>query len=148
MKDGRIFIDTNIFVYAKLKNKHSGAKHRMAVKFLKTIETSVVISTQVLNEFSSILLKYKIENEKIYHNILALAEDCFVAPLTLATVEGAWRIKKKYRFSYWDSLIIASAVENHCSTLYTEDLQHEQIIEKRLKIINPFNSLYHEANNS
>ena len=143
MKDGRVFIDTNIFVYAKLKNKHSGAKHRLAVNFLETIETSVVISTQVLNEFSSILLKYKIEDERIYQNVLVLAEDCFVSPLTFATVEGAWRIKKKYRFSYWDSLIIASAVENRCSALFTEDLQHEQIIEKRLKIVNPFISLRH-----
>ncbi len=47
-------------------------------------------------------------------------------------------IKKRYRFSYWDSLIIASALENNCSILYSEDMQHSQVIEDNLKIINPF----------
>jgi len=48
------------------------------------------------------------------------------------------QIRHKYNLSYWDSLIVASALENDCSILYTEDLQHEQVIEGKLKIINPF----------
>jgi predicted nucleic acid-binding protein len=42
------------------------------------------------------------------------------------------------RFSFWDSMMIASALDNHCSVIYTEDLQHGQVIENKLKIINPF----------
>jgi predicted nucleic acid-binding protein len=40
--------------------------------------------------------------------------------------------------SYWDSLIISSALESGCKILYTEDMHHNQIIEGKLKIINPF----------
>ena len=42
--------------------------------------------------------------------------------------------KKKHKFSYWDSLIISSALENECEFLYTEDLQDGQIINSRLTI--------------
>ena len=45
---------------------------------------------------------------------------------------------EKYQYSYWDSLLLASSLENKCSIIYSEDMQHEQIIEKKLKIINPF----------
>jgi len=48
------------------------------------------------------------------------------------------RKREKYKYSYWDSLILASALENSCSILYSEDMQHGQVIEDSLKIINPF----------
>jgi len=47
-------------------------------------------------------------------------------------------IAQRYQFSFYDSLIIASALEAGCITLYSEDMQHEQVIEKRLTIRNPF----------
>ncbi len=48
------------------------------------------------------------------------------------------KIAEKYGFSFWDSMIVAAALNNHCSLLYSEDLQHSQTIEGRLKIVNPF----------
>ncbi len=62
----------------------------------------------------------------------------FVSPLTVKTVRIGWKIKMKYRFSYYDSLIVASALENDCSILYTEDMQNGQLIEDKLRIVNPF----------
>ena len=56
----------------------------------------------------------------------------------LNTCYKAVDLRLRHKYSYWDSLIIASALENDCSILYTEDLQHEQVIEDKLKIINPF----------
>ena len=50
----------------------------------------------------------------------------------------ALRIAKEYRFAWYDSLIIASALENGCALLISEDLQHDQVIEESLTIINPF----------
>ena len=47
-------------------------------------------------------------------------------------------IKKRYKFSCWDSLIITSALENNCSILYSEDMQHSQVIENNLEVINSF----------
>ncbi len=51
-------------------------------------------------------------------------------------------IREKYKFQYYDSLIIATALENKCTILYSEDMQHGQIIERQLKIINPFRELW------
>ncbi|WP_456325324.1 PIN domain-containing protein [Desulfonauticus submarinus] len=56
-------------------------------------------------------------------------------------IKLAIEIKEKYKFSYWDSLIVASALENNCSILYTEDMQDGQIIEKKLEIVNPFRDI-------
>jgi hypothetical protein len=57
-----------------------------------------------------------------------------IAPLDFHVIEKCWAIFNRYGFSYWDSLLVASA----CSILYTEDLQHGQVIKYSLKIINPF----------
>ncbi|MGD9556394.1 MAG: hypothetical protein AB7V25_05210 [Mangrovibacterium sp.] len=44
----------------------------------------------------------------------------------------------KYGFSFWDSMMVAAALDNQCSILYSEDLHHQQIVEGKLQIINPF----------
>lgn len=54
------------------------------------------------------------------------------------TIKLSFELMTKHKYSYWDSLIIASALENNCAILYTEDMQSGQIIEDRLKIINPY----------
>jgi len=53
-------------------------------------------------------------------------------------VERAWQIKLRYQFPYWDSLIVGAALEADCAVLYSEDLQHQQVIEHTLHIMNPF----------
>lgn len=50
----------------------------------------------------------------------------------------SFKITKQYKYSIWDSLIIASALESNCSVLYTEDMQDGQIIDGKLTIVNPF----------
>jgi len=50
----------------------------------------------------------------------------------------SYSIKNKYHYSYWDSLIIASALQNNCTVLISEDMQHNQKIENQLSIITPF----------
>jgi len=53
-------------------------------------------------------------------------------------VETAWMLLDRYWFSYFDSLILASALTANCQILYSEDFQHGQVIDGRLTIINPF----------
>jgi len=76
----------------------------------------------------------------IRSTIRELVHECTVCPVLIQTVEAAWDIRKKYAFSYWDCLIVSSALENQCDILFTEDLQHNQVIENHLRIINPFNT--------
>ena len=52
--------------------------------------------------------------------------------------KGIWQSLLFINFSYWDSMITAAALKSGCNILYSEDLQHEQLMENQLKIINPF----------
>ena len=49
----------------------------------------------------------------------------------------ASRIRTAHQFSFWDSLIVAAALEGECSILYSEDMQHQQVVDGRLTILNP-----------
>ena len=93
---------------------------------------------QVINEFYNVLLRKNIEDNVIQEKIHSQLETCSASELSLKTVFSAWKLREKYKYSYWDSLILASALENSCSILYSEDMQHGQVIEDNLKIINPF----------
>lgn len=137
MKD-RIFIDTNIFVYSAVADSHHANRRQKAIELIQSEDHEIVISTQMLNEFSVILIKNGIGDDAIQKRVAEISENTTVNAVTTGTILYAWEIRLKYKFSYWDSLIIASALESNCSALYTEDLQHGQVIEKKLKIINPF----------
>ena len=96
------------------------------------------VRLQVLNEYYAAMLKNRMTDEWIQSNIEAMIEYCEVQLVTLSTARLAHRIKMRYRFSYWDSLIVASALESGCGVLYSEDLQSQQQIENQLEILNPF----------
>ena len=53
-------------------------------------------------------------------------------------VREAIALGERFQFSHWDSLIVATALEAGCDTLYSEDMQHGQLIDNRLTVINPF----------
>jgi len=133
----RIFVDTNIWVYAHLEGEDD-TKHQTANTLVEAAVQPLVISTQVLHEYYSAMLKNKMTDEWIQANVEAMIEYSEVQLITLAVVRLAHRIKVRYRFSYWDSLILASALDAGCSLLYSEDLQTQQQIENQLTILNPF----------
>jgi predicted nucleic acid-binding protein len=72
-------------------------------------------------------------------NIEAVCDE--VAAIQRHTIDKALTLKDIYGYSYYDCLIIASALENDCEVLFSEDMTNEQIVENRLKIINPFRTL-------
>lgn len=61
-----------------------------------------------------------------------------VTIISIVTIRLAHKLKLKYYFSYWDSLVLATALQNHCDIIYSEDMQHQQIIDNKLTIVNPF----------
>jgi predicted nucleic acid-binding protein len=61
-----------------------------------------------------------------------------VIPIDQDQLLLASTLRSSLDLSYWDSLIVVSALSAGCETLYTEDLQHGQVIQERLGIINPF----------
>ena len=135
------FIDTNIWVYAFIESKEEETKKNKITTFLKKlkVESEILISVQVLNEFHWLLKrKYKIDEDEIRKKVTdGILKVVSVIPLDLKSYKEACTIRDKYQTSYWDSLIIASALERGCETLYSEDMQHNQVIENALTIKNP-----------
>ncbi len=70
--------------------------------------------------------------------LLRLIRTARLHPVASSTILLALDIAQRYGFSYYDSLIVAAAREADCARLYSEDLQHGQVLESGLTIINPF----------
>ncbi len=139
MKDNHVFVDTNVFIYAIMEDERSEVKHQRAVSLFNQLSDQIVfINTQVINEIYSVMLKHGINDKVIQDKIALIIKETKISFINLETIKKCWDIRIKYQYSYWDSLILASAIENHCDFLYSEDMQHNQIIQNSIKIINPF----------
>jgi predicted nucleic acid-binding protein len=100
---------------------------------------SGVISVQVLNEFTAVASrKLSMPLGDIREVLETIRRICRTEPLTVEDHDRAGEIMERYKFSFYDSVIVASALHARCKTLYSEDLQHGQVIEKQLRITNPF----------
>jgi len=135
MRD-RIFLDTNVLVYAFTDSDLE--KQETAKNLLRDSNNRYVISTQVLNEFYATLNRNKTEHDIIADAISEISTLCNVQSVSLLTVKRALEVKKKYGFSYWDSLILSASIESSCRMLYSEDMKDGQAIEGVLTITNPF----------
>ena len=129
---GKAFIDTNIVIYAL---GPISSKARAASRLFVDIP---VISTQVLSETANIAnKKFKMPLPDIRRLITTLESICQVEIIFPPTITAALDLMEQYRFSWFDSLILATALQAGCDILYTEDLQHNQTIHGQLKVINP-----------
>jgi predicted nucleic acid-binding protein len=134
-----VFVDTNIWLYAIIEGD-DGTKTAKARALLKKLPSSL-ISTQVLNEICVNLLRRKAATEaEISQLIAAFFARRSVWPITERALQEASRLRSKYSLSFWDSLIVATALLAGVKTLYSEDMQHGQSIEDQLLIVNPFHS--------
>jgi predicted nucleic acid-binding protein len=67
-----------------------------------------------------------------------LLENFILSQISLHTIQRAFLLCERYEYSYWDSLLLSSALENNCTTIYSEDMQNGQVIENTLTVVNPF----------
>ncbi|WP_457569338.1 PIN domain-containing protein [Desulfurobacterium sp.] len=135
MKENKVFIDTNLWIYLYSDDPKGTVVRNIVDRHF----SYVTISAQVLGELFNVLIrKIHKQKEEARDMVSQLAQMFTIVEIKECSVMKALDINIKYRYSYWDSLIIASALESECSVLYTEDMQHGQVIENRLKIINPF----------
>jgi predicted nucleic acid-binding protein len=127
------FVDTNIVIYSVDEN---AAKRSKALAILAG---KPVISVQVLNETANTLRrKLAFDIPETRRMLIKLMQESRLHPLASSTVLMALDITERYGFSYYDSLIVAAALEAGCSTLYSEDMHHGQIIEGGLRVVDPF----------
>ncbi len=134
----KVFIDTNILIYAA--DRHEPAKRKISRNLLKEIagsEAAGVISTQVLQEFF-VTATRKLGIEPLLAKELVHSFKNFeVITIVPTLIEEAVDISILNKISFWDGLIIAAAESARCSSLLSEDLNHNQII-RGVTIINPF----------
>ncbi len=127
------FADTNVVLYSLSEDDY---KRSIALSILAA---RPVISAQVLNETAHTMRrKLGFTVPAISAVIVRLIQECHVVPIMADTTLLALNIAERHQFSIYDSLIVAAALEASCTTLYSEDMQHQQKIDNRLMIINPF----------
>ncbi len=138
-----VFVDTNILFYGvNIGNPDKYAKAGALLEILWNKSILPSISTQILQEFYVTLLKGKIEIDEAQK----IVKDYYVwnvIPASTALMDHAFQIQKRYLLSFWDSCLLAAALQAQCSSLLTEDLNHGQKYGK-LTAINPFHKAYAE----
>ena len=141
MQDDKTFIDTNILVYAY--DNTAGQKHETAKRLVSDLWNSGlgVLSTQVLQEFFvSVTTKMpKPLNTKTAKEIVSDLLTWDVVVVDGQSVLNGVDIQLKYRYSFWDALIIEAALKAGSPLLLTEDLSDGQVIQS-MTIRNPFRS--------
>lgn len=118
------FVDTNILVYAH--DRSAAAKHETAVELLERLfeDGSGMLSTQVLAEFYAVVTKkLKMKSEVAEASIDDLAGWMTHRP-SHGDILKACALHRRYKVSWWDAMILNSAIETGCSILWSEDLTH------------------------
>ncbi len=133
----RCFADTNILVYSV--DESAAAKHETARRILDQgrLESRAIISTQVLQEFYTAAIR-KLGFAPVRARDLTLLWTGFeVVRIDPEDVLAAIDCSILNRLAFWDGLIITAARKANCQTLWTEDLNHGQIIQG-VRVVNPF----------
>ena len=131
----KIFLDTNILVYCYSVTDQ--LKQRKAVEIAS--KPAVFVSTQVLQELCNTLSrKFKLDWGGINEVLKEVENNFAIYTNSLSTIISACLIAKRFQFSFYDSMIVAAALECDCTVLASVDMQHGQIIDNQLTIINPF----------
>lgn len=133
------FVDTNILVYAY--DISAGKKHEIAKELLEKLWNTKFgcLSTQVLEEFYVTVTK-KVKKPLSFSEVSQIISDFASWKLDspdISDILEAIKISERYMISFWDALVICSAMNLGCNVIWSEDLNSNQYFEK-VKVINPF----------
>ena len=118
------FVDSNIWIY--LFSDDDPVRKAKANEFIIGTRKKYV-SWQIINETCSVLLHKKRKNETFIRFVVDyIYKSCEVVDFNASLLEAASDLRTRYSISFWDSLIVAAALEAECSTLASEDMQHGQ----------------------
>lgn len=137
MSDKR-FVDTNILVYAH--DRSAGVKHKRAQNLIERLWNSGqgVLSTQVLQELC-VNLRRKIQPPLVADEVRRLIQDYLSWEIVVNTTDSvieALEIEQRHKLSFWDALIVHSALTSGATVLYSEDLAAGQTYGP-IRVINP-----------
>ena len=133
MSDADPFFDTSVLLYLL-----SGDTPK-ADRIETLLSTRGVVSVQVLNEFAVVALrKLKMPLNEVREILDTIRAVCAVEPITVDTHDRGLAVFERYRFSLYDSMLVAAALIARAKIIYSEDLQHGQVIDNQLRVTNPF----------
>jgi len=129
-----IALDTNIVIYSHFKNDEY--KRTVARELLTYCP---VVSTQVVSEYLNSMKRLQvIPKIELLELCAQWMDECHIRIVEKSTVDIAKQIVQRYDFQLFDAIIVATALEAGCKTLYSEDMQHNMKVNRQLTIINPF----------
>jgi predicted nucleic acid-binding protein len=137
----KYFLDTNVFVYS-FDDRQPSKKERSSALIQQALQTGLgIISTQVIQEFLNVATQkfavpIKLEDAKAYLRSV-MNPLCQVYP-DLVLYETCLQLQAETKYSFYDALIITSALQSGCDILFSEDLQDGQEVYG-VKIVNPYN---------
>jgi predicted nucleic acid-binding protein len=141
-KQRAYFADSNIWLYRLLDNQSISPDERSKKRSIAISLTSVenlIISTQVINEVCvNAIRKAHFTEAQIKNLIQSFESRCIVTVLDSSTLINASDLRVQYGFSFWDGLIVASALSASAEVLYSEDMHDGLIVLNQLEIVNPF----------
>jgi predicted nucleic acid-binding protein len=133
MSDADTFFDTSVLLYL-LSGDTAKADRIEAL-----LSARGVVSVQVLNEFAVVALrKLKMPLNEVREILDTIRAVCAVEPVTVETHDRGLAVIERYKFSLYDSMLVAAALIAGAKIIYSEDLRHGQLIDNQLRITNPF----------
>jgi predicted nucleic acid-binding protein len=127
------FFDTSVLLY--LLSDDTAKADRIET----LLSARGVVSVQVLNEFAVVALrKLKMPLNEVREILNTIRALCAVEPITVETHDRGLAVFERYRFSLYDSMLIAAALTAGAKIVYSEDLRHGQVIDSQLRVTNPF----------
>ncbi len=133
----RCFVDSNIWLYAFIRKPDEDCRHEQARELVRRCR-DIAVSEQGIAEVSSNLLKKGgFSEERLSPIVEAFYRRYRVFAPALETHLAAGRLRGRYHLSYWDSLIVAAALQTDSRVLYSEDMQSGLVIDGSLRIIKP-----------
>lgn len=133
-----VFLDSNIWLYSLLAQQ-SAEKSSVSRELIQANRQQIAISSQVVIEVAANLLrKGKFDELEIAKYIEITYADHHVIDVSQEILLSASNLRERYSLSYFDSMIVAAALETNSTILYSEDMQDGLIINEQLIIVNPF----------
>ncbi|GBD31508.1 MAG: twitching motility protein PilT [Gemmatimonadales bacterium] len=136
----RVFVDTNVLVYAR--DASEPEKQPRAMQWIEQLwrQRAGRLSTQVIQEYYVTVtqkLQPGLDRAAARSDVRALAAWEPVVP-DIWLVEDAWQLQDRYGFSFWDALIVAAAVRSRCAYLLSEDFEDGLAVDGVVTVVNPF----------
>jgi predicted nucleic acid-binding protein len=126
------FFDTSVLAYVGSRDEE---KADIAERIL---EEGGAVSVQVLNELANVARRKMRLSWPETRGMLAIMRELLtVHPVSIETHEAGLEIAERYKLSVYDSMIVAAALAAECDILWSEDMQHGLVLERRLRVANP-----------